>query len=466
MKKALLTITVLLMLLPPLAQAQDYYRIRKHPRISTGLEEAAAVPYEDGVVYITQSTSVGISSPRTRSGEPPFTIFHYKDGGQKQPFNESMFTMRHEGPVSFSADYTTMVFSQQRSSSGSKVDPLGLYFAENVEGRWTNIRAYEHNDDNAWYFSPALSPDGKTLFFSANRSDTIGGFDLYFSERTGSGWTEPENLGPAVNTDGNELYPFIHQSGVLYFSSDGHDQGVAGYDLFQTARINGRWSSVTKLPAPFNSLSDDYHVYFSGDYKTGYLTTNRGSSSKEIYTFETDIPALESPQPIKKTYYKYRIYDRNLDTIDTNLFRYSWVINDTLEIPGHDIIYEFPRPGTYVCKLNVHDIQLDTLVEGQTVRTLEIKLNQQAVIISPDTVQMNEPVTFDGSQTFLPGFDIGRYIWDFGDGSFGEGIRATHIYRYPGVFRVILGVEERKQNRRHEPEVKSNFRDVVVTTSD
>jgi len=148
--------------------------------------------------------------------------------------------------------------------------------------------------------------------------------------------------------------------------------------------------------------------------------------------------------------------------VDHNLFKYSWVINDTLEIPGHEIIYKFPGPGTYVCKLNVYDIQLDTLVEGQTVKTLRIRLNEQAVIVCPDTIRVNSTVEFDASQSYLPGFDVGRYVWDFGDGKFGQGEILQHTYNYPGRFKVILGVEERKRNRRHEPEVRANFKEVIV----
>ncbi len=468
MKKAALTILSLMILLPTVA-GQSYYKVRKQTRISTGLDEAAAIPYEDdAVVYITESTSVGASSPTDAQGRRLFTIFQYKEGGQKKPFVEALVTQRHDGPVSFSGDFKTMVFSQQRPSEANRnYDPLGLYFAENVDGEWTNIRAFEHNDAFAWLFSPSLSKDGKTLYFAANFEDAIGGYDLYRSTLNGSTWSEPENLGSSVNTTGNELYPFIHPSGKLYFSSSGHDNNVGGYDLFETAFINGRWERARKLPSPpFNSLSDDYHVYISEDFKSGYLTSNRQSGSKEIFTFNVDIPAFESPQPIKKTFYKYRIYDKKLDSVDSNLFRYSWVINDTLEIPGHEVVYRFPGPGTYVCKLNVYDVQLDTLVVGQTVKTLNINLNEQAVITCPDTMAVNTPVVFDGSDTYLPGFNVGRYLWDFGDGTYGEGMRVTHTFYFPGTYRVVLGVQERKQNRRHEPQMKDNFRDVVVTATE
>lgn len=466
MKRVVTTILSLLILLPMMV-AQDYYRVRKQTRISTGMDEAAAVPYEDGVVYITESTSVGVSSPTDPEGRRLFTIFRYREGGQKGPLDEALVTQRHDGPVSFNGDYSKMVFSQQRPSAANRnYDPLGLYFADNVDGKWRNIRPYEYNDDFAWLFSPALSGDAKTLFFAANFPGGEGGYDIYRSVLRGENWSKPENLGPLVNTEGNELYPFFHPSGRLYFSSDGHDNNIQGYDLFQTVLYDGKWTRPVKLSSPFNSLSDDYHIYFSEDFKSGYLTSNRRSGSKEIFTFATDIPAFESPQPIKKTYFKYKIYDRNLDTVDTELFRYSWVINDTLEIPGHEIIYEFPKPGTYVCKLKVFDIQLDTLVEGQTAKTLNIRLNEQAVITCPDTVLINTPVRFDGSETYLPGFNVGRYLWEFGDGLYGQGITVDHTFIYPGKYRVILGVEERKRNRRDIPEIRENFKDIVVVAPD
>ena len=463
MRKLLLLILSLLFLLPHLG-AQEYYKVRKNARISTGMDEAGAVPFEDGVVYITESTSVGISSPTDSEGRRLFTMFQYKPAtGQKKQFNEALSTQRHEGPVSFTGDFKTMVFSQQRTSGSNRdSDPLGLYFAENVDGNWLNIRAFEFNDEQAWLFSPALTPDGRTLIFAANYPGGEGGFDLYRSQLKGEVWTEPENLGPAVNTPENEIYPFMHKSGRLVFSSNGHDNNKAGYDLFETVFTGGEWLGALKLSAPFNSLSNDYHAWFSEDLKTGYLTSDRQGGSKDIFEFETDIPPFEKVEPIKKTYYKYKIKDRKLDTVDPSLFRYSWVINDTLEIPGHEVIYRFPGPGTYVCKLNVFDIQLDTLVEGQTVKTLNIRLNEQAVIICPDTIKVNTTAEFDASQSYLPGFNLGRYVWDFGDGKFGQGATVQHRYNYPGKFKVILGVEERKKNRRHEPEVRANFREVIV----
>jgi len=465
MKRVILLICSLIILMP-LAMGQDYYKAVKHSRISTGRNEAAVVPYEEGWVYITESNSVGASSPTDAEGRKLYTIFFCTKNGKIEQFLPELVSKKHEGPVSFSGDLNTMVFSQQRPTAGANVDPLGLYFRErNENGEWVNEKAFEFNEKDAWLFSPSLSYDGRTLYFSANYEGGLGGFDLYRSELRGGAWTKPANLGPQVNSEGHELYPFIHPKGLLYFSTDGRDNNTGGYDLFKTAEVRGKWYDAVKLESPLNTLSDDYHVWFSEDFKQGYLTSNRRSRSKEIFELRTNIPELSNSAPVKKIHYKYQIRDPKLDSVDNTLFRYSWLINDTLELPGHEPIYLFPDTGVYRCAPRVFDIQLDTFLISDTVYSWHIKLHEQAFISCPDTIAVGNEVVFDGTETNLPGFDDFKYIWDFGDGSFGEGRQATHIYHYPGRFRVTLGVQERPKNRKDNPAVRSNYKNVIVVDS-
>lgn len=466
MKQAGILIAFLL-ILAPLAPAQDYYRVVKHSRISTGRDEAAAVPFEDGLVYITESNSVGASSPTDSKGRKLFSIYYWNEGGKIEQFRPELVSQEHEGPVSFSGDLNTMVFSQQRPVAGTQVDPLGLFFAErNEKGEWVNEKAFEFNDRNAWLFAPSLSYDGRSLYFAANYEGGLGGFDIYRSELKGGAWTKPVNLGPRVNSEGNELYPFIHPTGRLYFSTDGRDNNTGGFDLYFTTEVNGKWIEAVKLESPLNTLSDDYHIWFDQGFKKGYLTSNRRSRTKEIFELRTDLPEFSDSRPVQKVHYKFRLEDkRMLDSVDTKLFRYSWLINDTLEIPGHQPVYLFPDTGTYHCELRVFDIQLDTFRISETFKDLVIKLHEQAFISSPDTIVAGNQVVFDGTKTYLPGFDDYKYIWDFGDGSYGEGRRTTHTYLYPGRFQVTLGVQERPKNRRDEPTVHSNHKNVVVVES-
>ncbi|MCP4310753.1 MAG: hypothetical protein GY790_05785 [Bacteroidetes bacterium] len=480
MRKIQLVILSLIILLPSL-EAQDHYRTKKHTGLSTGLQEAIAVPWyrmeDTSLVFIRQKLNDGISAPRTSGGEPLFSIYQYSrregssDSWETKPLSDLLDSKMHDGPVSFTGDGKTMVYSQQRSS-GESVDPVGIYFMDMENGQGVNPRAFPYNTDQSWLTSPAISPDGLTLIFSANLPGGEGGFDLYCSRLKGDQWTEPENMGPGVNTAGHEFNPFIHQSGMICFSSNGYDRGVFGFDLFETTDIGGKWPNAEKLPSPFSRRQNDYHVWFSPDLRDGYLTSDRQGGSKDIFTFTADIPDFGEPAPIKKNYFKYRIYDRKLDTVDPNLFRYTWVINDTLELPGHEVIYRFPGPGKYICRLNVYDVLLDTLVEGQTVKTLPIKLKEQVVIICQDTVRAYQPVDFDASQSHLPGFEVGRFVWSFGDGKFDESKQnkrskqfepVQHTFKYGGTFTVILAAESKPKNKRDTNlEVRSGYRQIVV----
>ncbi len=466
MKRALILIWSLFVLMP-LAWGQDYYKVRKHSRISTGRNEAAVVPFEDGLVYITESNSVGLSSPTDSEGRKLYTIYYWNGSGKIEQFRPELVSKDHEGPVSFSGDLRTMVFCQRRPVEGQRIAPLQIFFADRDEnGQWVNEREFEFNDPIAWLFAPSLSYDGRTLYFAANYEGGLGGFDIYRSKYRGGAWTNPENLGPRVNSEGNELYPFIHPKGKLYFSTDGRGNGRSGFDLFETTEIAGLWYEAIRLESPLNTLSDDYHVWFSEDFKKGYLTSNRRSRSKEIWELRTEIPVLEGARAIKKTHYKFMLRDPKLDSVDTRLFRYSWMINDTLELAGHQPIYEFPDTGNYYCTMRIFDIQLDTFRINETVQTLNIKLHKQAVITCPDTVTVGSPVTFDASKTFLPGFNAFKYIWEFGDGFYGDGMEVTtHTYLYPGRYRVKLGVQERPKNRKDNPAIHSSYKNVVVVES-
>ena len=146
------------------AQNRDgLYKIKKQTRISSGLDEAGAVPYEDDIVYISEATSVGASSPRDSKGRRLFTMFRVTPGsGQKKQFIDQLVSQGHEGPVTFTGDYKTMVFAQQRPADGNRgSDPLGLYFAENTNGEpysVTNIAGYTYT----WTITGGTQASGGT----------------------------------------------------------------------------------------------------------------------------------------------------------------------------------------------------------------------------------------------------------------------------------------------------------------
>lgn len=157
-----------------------------------------------------------------------------------------------------------------------------------ISGRWTKSRPLEKTINSKYFESHAsLSPDGNTLYFTSNRKESLGGMDIFMSVKTPDGkWGIPENLGPNVNTELNEENPFICEDGkTLFFSSQGHD-GIGGFDIFYTIRQDdGSWSKPVPLPYPVNTTDDDLFFFPVDNGKAGYQTQilADGYGSGDIY---------------------------------------------------------------------------------------------------------------------------------------------------------------------------------------
>lgn len=135
---------------------------------------------------------------------------------------------------------------------------------------------------------PAISPDGNELFFVSDREGGIGGKDIYVTYRNTDGtWSEAENLGAMINTQGDELFPYIRDNGQLYFSSNGHPN-YGGYDIYKAVKNEGGRYIVSNMGLPINSHFDDFGILFEGNKERGYFCSNRGNSKgvDNIYSFE------------------------------------------------------------------------------------------------------------------------------------------------------------------------------------
>jgi outer membrane protein OmpA-like peptidoglycan-associated protein len=142
------------------------------------------------------------------------------------------------------------------------------------------------NSDNYSCGHPSLSVNDSVLYFTSDMPGGYGGADIYLSERTDSGWTAPRNLGPEINTEGNEMFPYIHESGVLYFASNGH-LGLGGLDIFKAIPNNEKFQ-IENMGYPLNSKYDDFSLTMDEEQKGGYFASNRegGKGDDDIYKFE------------------------------------------------------------------------------------------------------------------------------------------------------------------------------------
>ncbi len=200
----------------------------------------------------------------------------------------------HDGPACFNAEGTEIWFtrtsnqtSKDRNTGEQKRNLRILYAEATGENRWGEPQEFPHNNAMYSMAHPSLSIDGSALFFVSDKPDGYGGTDIYVSYKRDSTWSPPLNLGPSINTLGNELFPFLHHDGTLYFASNGH-AGMGGLDIFTASYKDGKWSKPKNMGSPINSTGDDFTIILDYDKSSGYFASNRYGSKggDDVYYFE------------------------------------------------------------------------------------------------------------------------------------------------------------------------------------
>ncbi len=217
---------------------------------------------------------------------------------ESQNMGKAINSKYHEGPVAFFKDGSKMLFTRNNyldgkyKTSKDGVNKLKLYIADKTGSDWGKIKELPFNSDEYSVGHPALSKDDKLLYFVSDMPGGFGGTDIYVSKYENNNWSVPVNLGPAVNTKGNEMFPFADEQGNLYFSSDGH-AGLGGLDMFYAKLIEGVMAKKPKnLGEPINSTKDDFGLITDGERKSGFFSSNRrnGGADDDLYRFERSGP--------------------------------------------------------------------------------------------------------------------------------------------------------------------------------
>lgn len=283
---------------------QPIFRL-KESNFNTPFSDFGAYKHGDLVYFVSSKERKGIAQKTYSWNEQPFldmfTINLASSDSIPREVVGEINTKYHEGPMTISREGKTMYFSRNNYFENTKtkdkegVNHLQIYKAENVNGVWTNIQDLPFNNDNYSVSHPALSPDGKTLYFASDMPGGYGKSDLYKVNILEDGsYSEVENLGPVINTEGEELFPFVNAEGNLFFSSDGHP-GQGLLDIFGTLKNDqGVVIEVTNLKSPINSNRDDFSFFMAEDGLSGYIASNRKDNigNDDIYEFETILPLL------------------------------------------------------------------------------------------------------------------------------------------------------------------------------
>ncbi|WP_299818014.1 OmpA family protein [uncultured Pontibacter sp.] len=238
------------------------------------------------------------------------------------PLPSNINTTYHNGPADYHNETQTLYFTRthvvKRNATKSNPDPTswfkgsensthtnrhGIYIAKRKGDKWDKVKAFKYNNTDEFSIGhPAITPDGKVLYFVSDMPGGFGETDVYFSELQADGsWGKPVNAGNIINTPGRESFTSLGEDGNLYFASDGHI-GMGGLDIFKAIGTHKNCSKVENLKYPLNTSHDDFGIQVDAAGKTGLLSSGRLASNgfDDIFTFrENRLPCTITGKTIE-----------------------------------------------------------------------------------------------------------------------------------------------------------------------
>lgn len=300
---------------------------------NTENSDFGAVDYGGGIVFASSRAYAEFEQRKYNWKNQPFLdLYSVKEGFgtlMLRQFSENINSRFHEGPVCFSTDQDEMFFTRNSEkftkgdSDVEKVSYLQIFSAKKSGDDWHEIVLLPFNSEEFSCGHPSITADGKRLYFVSNRPGGFGGTDIYYSDRTETGWGEPVNLGDVINTPDDEMFPFYDKQGRLFFSSRGH-VGIGGLDIFCATPYKDGFGKIINMGVPINSERDDFAFFLKEDAKSGYMASNRqgGTGDDDVYNVEFPMPLIFPQLMI------VRIFDKKDN---------SPIVFADLEIKGSDV---------------------------------------------------------------------------------------------------------------------------------
>lgn len=275
----------------------------------------------------------------------------------------------NDGTAAFDSKFTTIYYTQ---CSGRKGDGkfCRIWTANAAGSEWNDPAPVSFSPDSFTCGHPTLSKDGQTMYFTSDMPGGYGGKDLWFvtySKRSKT-WGDPVNLGPIVNTSEDEMFPFIHEDGTLYFSSNGHT-GLGGFDIFYTKGSTTDWSDPVNMKSPINSGGDDFSLILSKDKESGFFSSTRegGKGQDDIYRFYMT-PLVFTLSGVARDVKTKELLPNTVLTITNSSDSVKLVVK-TNDLGAYKITL---KPRTDYELFGAHEDYYDSKLEFQTTKNLEV----------------------------------------------------------------------------------------------
>lgn len=422
------------------------FRIRKMSFSDAYYSDISPVIAKDGVIFCSDRRFSAFRDKKTFEGKRLYNLYiaERKDTSawsKPQEMKSERSSVFNNGPLCFAPDGRTVYFTSDVETGKITLkknykNHSGIFIADKSGTDLVSIRPFPYNSILYNAGHPSVSADGKYLYFASDMPGGQGGSDIYYSELVNGQWSKPVNLGPKVNSPSAENYPFIHPSGRLYFSSD-RPGGAGKLDVYFTMLSYGAWDTPSLVMKPVNSEFDDFAFVADENLQNGYFTSNR-ERNDDIYSFTSTIIRKSSCDTLAENNFCYEFFEENAIKWDTIPFRYEWKFGDGGKATGSLVEHCYPGPGNYLVQLDVVNLVTKEVRYNEKSYNLEIKELEQPYITCQDKAGTGELIRFSADQTNLPGWDITRYYWNFGDETIAVGKEVDKKYMKPGTYNIQL----------------------------
>ena len=284
-------------------------------------------------------------------------------------FNQLLIGSNHVGPIAFNglneAILSKVSKKKHKKLKLSTLNPQ-LYYLKFDGKKILKEEKLAFSDPNFSYSQPSFSADGNQVFFVSDYPCEFSGTNIFVSNRTAEGWSAPE-LVANVNTDSDEMFPVI-QGGKMYFSSN-KSEGLGGLDLYVSEFVNGNWSAAESLGETINTSFDDFSMVFNPNGKTGYFSSNRdlGNGNDDIYSFKLIEKVIVVNQYNKiQGQFEYIHLDGSPDKMEVILLDESGnIVSKTNTDQNGNFVFNYlPTDQKYTIKVNDDGDVVLTLFNG------------------------------------------------------------------------------------------------------